>query len=283
MFQVSDSISHPRDLPDFGDPPVVEVVFSIQFEAVAEFSAPYIGLLWQRFRSEFPEVEEHPPIQDSTESFDPPRPPTFQVHFADRPTVPRVWFLNTERTRLLQVQPTRFIHNWRKHDTDRAYPRYETQKADFQRECATLREFLKDEDLGQLRISQCEISYINHIFPGAVWQTLGEASAVFTSLKSTAPNSWLPAPEDLTFRSRHRITDDSGKPFGRLATSISPAWHAEHGTPLFVMELTARGAPKDHSLDAAFDFFDIGRRWIVRGFAEMTTKEMHHVWRRTDI
>ena len=33
-------------------------------------------------------------------------------------------------------------------------------------------------------------------------------------------------------------------------------------------------------LGESFDFFDLGRRWIVKSFAALTTPRMHEVWRR---
>jgi hypothetical protein len=44
---------------------------------------------------------------------------------------------------------------------------------------------------------------------------------------------------------------------------------------MFVLNLTARGL-----LGKSTEFLDLGREWIVRSFAEMTTTEMHEVWKR---
>jgi hypothetical protein len=52
---------------------------------------------------------------------------------------------------------------------------------------------------------------------------------------------------------------------------------------MYVMNLTARGRPDEESIEGALRFLDIGREWIVRGFAAVTTPEMHAIWRRRDV
>jgi hypothetical protein len=47
------------------------------------------------------------------------------------------------------------------------------------------------------------------------------------------------------------------------------------------LTLTARGAPIGAGVAGALEFLDLGRRWIVRGFADLTTERMHIAWRRT--
>ena len=47
-----------RDLPDFTDPPLIEVILSIQFSALARLKSAHIGLLWERLRSAYPNVTE---------------------------------------------------------------------------------------------------------------------------------------------------------------------------------------------------------------------------------
>jgi hypothetical protein len=41
------------------------------------------------------------------------------------------------------------------------------------------------------------------------------------------------------------------------------------------MNLTARGLYGN-----GFDFFDLGRQWIVKSFEQLTTEGMHRIWRK---
>jgi len=82
--------------------------------------------------------------------------------------------------------------------------------------------------------------------------------------------------QDVAFRARFPISDPVNGFFGRLHTvTVQPAKRISDGQPMFLFELTARGLIGEGS-----DFFDIGRKWIVRSFAELTTPAMHEVWGR---
>lgn len=270
------------DIPDFGAPPVVEVAFSLQFDALPRFTAPYIGLLWQKFRDQLPEIEEHAPLEEVFEQFGPPAPTRLDVKIEDRPPVPRVWFMNRDKTELIQVQQNRFVRNWRKLQTNKPYPRYELIKEAFEKEVGMLTSFLAEHDLGGLVLNQCELTYVNHIEPTVCWSSHSEAPAVFSILRSPEAAASDPTAEDYAFRVRHLIRGEDGRPAGRISALMSPAWKALDRTPIFIFNLIARGAPTSNDLGAAMEFFDLGRLWIVKQFADMTTKEMHHAWHRTD-
>ena len=113
-------------LPDFGRPPVAEVALSVQFDPVKDMGGPQVGLLWAKFRSEFPKVDEHPPLDQVIESFGSPLLPTadLRLECVDAPVSLRTWFLNERGDELIQVQQDRFIHNWHKVDESDEYPRY---------------------------------------------------------------------------------------------------------------------------------------------------------------
>jgi hypothetical protein len=60
---------------------------------------------------------------------------------------------------------------------------------------------------------------------------------------------------------------------------LQPGWkNGQAGTPIYVLELTVRGAPIGQGIGGAQSFFDIGHEWIVRGFKDVTTSMMHAVW-----
>jgi hypothetical protein len=81
---------------------------------------------------------------------------------------------------------------------------------------------------------------------------------------------------------RFVIPGKAGRPVGRLHVVSQPAWTKTDNTPILVLNLTARGEPLEGGIEGAFGFFELGRKWIVKGFAELTTAEMHKVWERID-
>jgi uncharacterized protein (TIGR04255 family) len=160
----------PADLPDFKKPPVSEVVLSLQFASIPTFRSIHVGLLWQRFRREYPKVSEQAPLQATFETFGvvPANPaPFFQIEALLSPPVSRYWFEEQDGNELLQVQQDRIVHNWRKREADQDYPRYEAIRSRFASDVEKFTNFLATESLGELRPNQCEVTYINTIeIPG---------------------------------------------------------------------------------------------------------------------
>ena len=272
----------PEDLPDFQSPPLVETVLSLQFQPLQGFRSVHVGLLWQQFRDTFPLIEEHLPLSVACETFDVPSPGQVEVTIEEKPPLPRVCFLNESETELIQIQTDRFIHNWRKGGRVSApYPRYESVRAKFRDEVRRFQEFLSDEKLGQVVVNQCEVTYVNHIEPCKAWRRLGQIEGVLRTWTARG-RSFLPEPEGGRIEQRFMIRRDSGGPLGRLHTSLTSAWKAEGQHPILVLTLTARGSPIGQGIDGAFAFLDLGREWIVKGFTELTTTDMHRVWGRID-
>src|SRR5436305_3342796 len=99
-------------LPEYRHPPVKEVVLGVHFEALSRLGGPYIGLLWQEFRSLYGKVEEASPLVFHVERFGlgvPPDPP--RIELIDSIS-PRIWLVNESETELLQIQQDWLSHNW---------------------------------------------------------------------------------------------------------------------------------------------------------------------------
>lgn len=276
------SLHRPDGLPDFGDPPLVETALSLQFESLQAFSLVHVGMLWNEFRTSFPRVEEHPPLGGARETFRVPSPASVGVTIERKPPLPRVWFLNESRSQLIQVQEDRFIHNWRKEgNASTAHPRYERIRESYLGEVRKFEEFLNNEQIGQVVVNQCEVIYVNHIEPCQVWHKHAELEKIIRSWTARS-HSFLPEAESGSVEQKFVMKSESGVPLGRLHASLTPAWKAEDQSPILVLTLIARGSPLFDGIDGAFAFFDLGRRWIVKGFTDLTTTEMHRVWRRID-
>ena len=273
------------DLPNFGDPPVVEVVLSVQFEPLEGLRVAHLGLLWNEFRERFPKTEERPPIEAVIEKFEPRSPAKVGVRIEtyEIPPVPRTWLLNEASTELIQVQPDRFIHNWRKIGEGDEYPRYEKIRESFRQELETFSQFLAREKVGELRFNQCEVTYVNHIVAGEGWERHGQIESIFNLWTTRPSHAFLQEPDDAGFRTRYIIQSANGVPIGRLHVEVQPAWRTSDMKPMYVLNLTARGVPQGNGFEGAFDFLNTGRKWIVEGFASITTPRMHSIWRRLDV
>jgi uncharacterized protein (TIGR04255 family) len=275
-------MARPAHLPDFAAPPVVEVALSVMFESIPLDSA-HIGVLWRdHFASDFPSTADLPvldsPIERERERSPLQPSPELQV-MAPRL---RTWFLNPAGTQLVQVQHDRLAHNWRKGDTGEDYPHWEAPRMSFERELAIFERFVHEHKVGPVLVRQCEVTYVNHIVAGQGWNSHADVARVFSVWQTSPSKGFLPTMEDGRFLLRYAMRDQDGRFLGRLHASVQPVFRSSDGeeTPLFLMNMTARGAPDTPDIAGAIRFLDLGREWIVQGFTEMTTPEMHVVWGR---
>jgi uncharacterized protein (TIGR04255 family) len=268
--------TRPRDLPDFSDPPVTETVLSVQFDRLSDLRAAHFGLYWSEIRYRFPKTEEHGELPVQIEQ--PPDTPQpivgIQFEALDAPPIPRVWFVDEEGTQLIQVQRDRFIKNWRKVGVGDLYPRYEHVRAGFDQDFNDFGQFVSRNQIGTICVNQYEVTYINHIVSGRGWKTHADIGKVFTAWQQP-PTTFPGQAQDVAFRARFPITDSANGFVGRLHVTVQPVRRISDGLPMFLFELTARGL-----IGEGTDFFDLGREWIVRSFAELTTPAMHEVWGR---
>src|SRR5258708_4700431 len=199
-------------LPEFENPPVVEVAISLQFRPLELVRSAHLGLLWNVFRDAgFARIEDHGELDQAFEDFDVKRSLRVGVRmqtFDDAPPLPRVWFLNEGQNELIQFQRDRFIVNWRQGAEAEQYPRYVRIRARFLSAFALFTEFLKSEKLGETVPTQCELTYVNHIPAGKGWTTHGEADHVVTVWKNEYSDSYLSNPEDVAFFMRYRMHDE---------------------------------------------------------------------------
>jgi uncharacterized protein (TIGR04255 family) len=278
-----DMIARPPDLPDFGSPPVTEVVLGVQFGSLERFMAPHLGLVWTEFREQFPIVEEHPPLEPVFETFSDKAPdtpmPRLHLELLMTPPTPRVFLVNAARTELLQVQRDRFLHNWRKVGEGDAYPRFERMLETFESGYRRFEALIGRQELGAIVPNQCEVSYINQIELPPDQGPFEAFERLFGSFAKSLILQDLGRPEDARFLMRYVIRTGGDAPSGRLLVTATPAWKAD-GTHLIQLTLVARGKPASADLGGVSEFLKLGRRHIVRAFTELTSDEMHRVWDR---
>jgi uncharacterized protein (TIGR04255 family) len=264
--------TRPAQLPDFTSPPINEVVLGVQFVTPERYQQILAGEVWALYRKDYPTVEEKEAIAPSFETFG--GRPGAQIRFGlvTGAQHDRFWFLSPQKDELIQFQADRLLHNWRKiGDGSNPYPRFEKMVVRFQSELTALEKYFGTLAPQNLNITQCEVTYINHI-------ALDE---------SRNPSAWL-RPLNFTeigeqdafsFVTRSVVRGAGDAPIGRLTvqagTSITP-----EGKEVVQLELTMRGAPKAPKIEEAIRFLSDGRDRIVTKFAEITTAAAHEKWGR---
>lgn len=270
-----------ENLPSFERPPVSEVALSVQFDKISGLRSFELSALWKRFAEQFPKVEEHPPLEPVVEQLKlGPQSGRIEFSVMNLPPVPRYYFISKSGNELIQVQPDRFGHNWRKTGEGDEYPRYEKIRQQFQANLESFCEFLGSERLGRFSPSQVEITYVNHIVSGAGWEQFGEIQKVLNVQSLKYSDGFLGEAETISHFERHIIRYND-KPVGRLHIQAEPAYRVTDGKAILKLEMIARGYPLNGNLEGVLTFLDLGREYIVRGFASITTEEMHTIWGRT--
>ena len=276
--EAPDSHLH-NDLPAFDAPPLVEVSISVQFTEVEGLNTAHLGLVWQKFRKEFPHVSTQPPLPRIMEPDRIVPPGSVTVELKKTPPVPRMWFLNGNGTRLVQIQHDRFAFNWRNADADEKYPRYNQVRSDFSRNLDLFTQFLEEEGLEGLQPDHVELTCVNHIPGGNIQDGHSPLEDHLRLWAGVPSDSDLPKPESTSLKTQFAFRD--GDEFlGRLYVHLEPRFLAIDGSPLYQLQLTARGAPAGPGMQGIPVFLDRAHGWIVQAFASLTTKEMHREWHR---
>ena len=265
-----------NDLPDYDRPPLNEVVCGIHFERLDRLLNPYLGVLWDKYKSEYPYCQEVAPLMPIIERFD--RPSTQRGELLDIPSLPRTWFVHSNENEIIQVQRDRFLHNWREVRPEDVYPRYRKIFETFREQLLKFTDFLKEYDLGVVKPLQYEMTYVNLIIQGEGWESYSDIGQVFTNfILPAAENGFLPLPDNINWQTSFALPNR----VGRLHAKIQSGERRSDKRPLFRFELTARGLGEYTALGTMNDWFDMAHEWIVRGFAELTTLQIQkNVWGR---
>jgi uncharacterized protein (TIGR04255 family) len=265
-------------LPEYDNPPVVEVALSVEFLPLAGWRSPYAGRYWESLGLEYPTTEEMPPLPSSIETFNneatAPQLPTPRIQFAE-PISSRFWFISESGSELIQVQRDRFTTNWRKVTGEETYPRYDRSiRPRFIKEFARFQSFVTSAGLGSIEPQQCEVTYVNNIVRGEAWDTFADLSRLFSFWSGRGSSGFLPEPESLNFSGSFLMPEKRG----RLRFSVQHAISSTDMREIVQVQITARGRPASTTDEDVWAWLDFGRDWIVRGFTDLTTPKAHSIW-----
>lgn len=252
----------------YRNPPVIEVVSGFVFEPIHGLTIAHFGLFWERIVKEFPEAKHAVPI--GLEEGTPGGEPYF---------VPRLWLVNSSQDALIQLQANRFYFNWREGPNKSAYSSYTKIYEQFMRYWKLYVRVLSDVKIQQPQLQRCELTYVNHIAQSAGWSSMMDVGNVVTPLSWTKgeTDGFLPAPKNVNWTVTFDLPD--GK--GILTAKMQPARRSVRDKQelILTLELSAVGAPTDRSDAGLESWFDTAHEWIVKGFEDMTAKNVQHaVW-----
>ena len=257
-----------QSLPDYKNPPVIEVVCGISFETIEKFRGHHLGLFWQKVQNKFPACEHAQRMEIDPQVLD-------LVNY-----LPRMWFINEEQNMLIQLQDDKFFYNWRRMQQEEAYPRYNKIIDAFKTNLNIFQKFLKEEKLGSVNPIKCELTYINHIPKGEGWESLGDINEIFRDFAWDSKERFLPPPLSLGGQVSFPLPKDNGQ----LNISLQHGERKIDKLPILILQITAKGLGADKSMDTVWEWFEVAHEWIICGFTDLTgSKIQKNVWQRIDI
>lgn len=258
--------------PSFAEPPVIETAIGVTFESLERLTNAHQGAYWVAKRDLWPHVKDAAPAERQIEQFDdawivPPR-----VFRLSQDPSSRLALLNPDRSRAIQVQQSGFDYSWIKAGAT-PYPRYGQVRDEFDREWESYLEFLLGYEIGPPVQVQWEITYVNKIAEGSLWNTPNDWPKIFSSSFGVPWESALANLESFSTQWHFQIPDRRG----RLHVNVSHATH--EGDNALMLVLTARG-PIDENVKRTLSAgIDLGRRTIVDYFKSITSTEAHKHWK----
>jgi uncharacterized protein (TIGR04255 family) len=234
-------------------------------------------LLWESFQPEYPFFDDVAPIAPKIELFG-NQVIESELQLSDIPPLPRVWFVSSDETRIIQIQRDRLIHNWRKLSSDSEYPRYDSLIQAFQDYLSRFDSFLKEAELGQIQPSQYELTYVNQIPQGEAWKTLEDIGKIFPDFTWRVNSQRLfPEPKSVNWTTIFELPDQ----IGRLYATLKSVSALQENKSILLFELTVRGIGSHTSCELMKDWFDIAHGWIVGAFADLTSETIQtEIWKR---
>jgi uncharacterized protein (TIGR04255 family) len=268
-------------LPDFEEPPVVEVALAVHFQPMAGLSIARLGAFWaqESIRKGYPNTSERPRMEPFVENeMGTAVSQVFRVGLSGSAVqLPCAVMASPDYTRLIQLQPDMLVQNWRRGSDP--YPRYDSVRADFEQTLQYFFNFLDEEGVREWSPIQSEVTYVNHVQPGEQWGGGGDIELVLEPWRGTFSDGFLWEVEDAQIHTTHRLPRE-GEFKGRLHIEARRAVRQADGKPILSLTLTGRSrVSAGAGLPAVLRELDFAHVHVVCGFRSLTTKVMHQVWK----
>jgi len=266
-----------RKSPRFRNPPVAETVLSVQFVPIAGWTSAHFGRYWAtNLNDGWTKITDAPALLDQFELFGDERKwgyPGGGLIFRPGHSPARVQISNETGDRMIQVQPTRFMYNWQK--GDEVYPSYETMRGEFDSFFDGFRRFVANAGLGEVTSNQWEITYVDLVPQGHLWNTPAEWHRVLPGILPAKNEVGSAALESTSGEWHYVIGSDRGRihltvQSGRLDPTVS--------SEVLRLEMTARGPVNPEKGWGLTAGLDLGHDAVIDFFMKATSAEAHEVW-----
>lgn len=261
-------------LPTFERPPLIETVLGVQFAPIKGLSTAHLGLFWGCLGDGWRQAGEAEPVgQVLTEEQTPGARLGEAMIVQGRAR--RLRFSDASRSRLLQIENGWFVYNWRRTAEAEPYPRFAVLLPEFLSLLAKWREFLAEQQLGDLVANLWEVSYVNAIEKGTMWQTPNDWANLLPTLLAAPRLGAFGMPTTGALRWQFDLPGSAGY----LEVTLDHVLERSGGREALRVMQTARGRISGSSAIEAG--LRAGRDAIVRTFEAMSSEAAQRHWGRT--
>jgi uncharacterized protein (TIGR04255 family) len=259
----------PPNLPDYRNPPVNEVVIGVQFVRLP-ITGAQIGRFWGTVADRYPRVEEQPPLEPQIETLA-PKLGVPRLHLSMEPFYTRHWLISRNEAELLQIQPDRFLFNWRARPDAGDYPHFEALHEKFRTAFGEWGAFVRPHSV---QITHWEVTYVNRIAAG---EQSPDMSSILSFVGPQLGNDLGGPPDAARLDAQRVLLLEDGTPWARAYISAKNGFGPKR-EPLVLLELTVRGPQSSPDGEAVYQNHFQARKWIVEAFDTLTTESQHKIW-----
>ena len=255
----------------YTNPPLFEVSIGLQFQRLDRMKIPHFGGFWEKIKQEFPIVEHAAPIiqnQPVADDFFP---------------LPRVWFIDSSDTRLVQLQPDRINFNWRFRPTSDPYPRFHMLAPKFFDLLDMFEKLIAKENIGIIQPTVAEITYINIFEHGREWNNTNDIDKILKDfIWNPETSRFLPCPEKLSWAAMFPLPGGQGT----LSAKLNQGVRVTDKVQIMQFELIANYPVQEVAgvtTESLKSWYTLAHEWIVKGFNDLTQPEAQvKYWGRTE-
>jgi len=265
------------NLPAYDSPPAVETLMGVRFARLSSWNILHFGQLCAFFRHSYPAAKLVPPVIEERDiaqgSFD----------FNDIPL--RVILSNESETELLQVQSSMLMRNWKRTEQNEAYTHYSNLKPKFEEDWRLFKDFSQANGLAQPVVFQCEVTYVNHLLRGQVWESYNDLATLLKPFAPRRPISdsgrfyrYLPEAAAVSLNVGYHIVENGVS----LQIAIQSAIRKPDGSEVIQMTITAKGPPRSNTDQSISDALDSCHDAVILGFDDVITETAQKHWGKND-
>lgn len=260
-------------------PPLIETVLGVQFNPLIGFASAHLGAFWSHIgASEWPVTSDAPPLPPQFEQFSETDKWEAGLRIQISSSIqPRLQLSNQLGDKMIQIQNGRLHFNWRKQNDAAGYPKYQSVRDSFKDVFSKFLDFTNGVGLGNVEPNQWEVTYVNVMPKGGVWQDENDWS--FLKLLSPVPPLLnTSALESFSGEWHFKIPDN----VGRVHLHCQHGFNEQLDTDVLRLAFTARGPVHQDSqrplVQQVVDGCDVGHDAIRQLFELLFTESAKKHW-----